>query len=700
MNRWIRYFLAFILLLSVSGHAGAVYTIKPSLTETELLRLYVDMLRKYVNYAEKQWHAASFPNAGYWGNGISDGNEGIRAVANTALTYAVLAKHADKLANDERLAYISRAASGIRYAVETHLTGKQKCVDGRQWGNSWQSAMWAGNIGFAAWIIWDDLDDDLRTSVERVVSFEADRFLHLKPPSNRWGDTKAEEIGWNQICISLAANMFPSHPNALKWKEKSIEYMMNVLSIPQDARDERIVDGKRVRDWVCTVNVHPDFTLENHGFFHPTYTMVSPAEVGQGGLLYAYAHQPIPEAAGHHLLDNWRLLQNFMLPCGYWIYPQGMDWALNSDGHIHYLAWLATYAKDPLAAGMEKRVAQYIAGHQTIHKDGRFAGPASRLGFAREAVTAERLSYSYLYHKIVGSGPENEGTIDQMNLKGVRRYPLIDVITHHTSNKFASFSWKNKIMGLVMPIGFNHGANPYFCTPFINGLVGNFIIKNVESRKAQVVERTWRRLEDGFETSGTLLLGNGLLKQEIKLISIGDKTVVYMDKVTAQSPVAVLKEFGVPVGIENDEFTGNQRTLYYEGGEKTILGPKTAELIRIPGRWANVDGRLGMVVVLGSGIAYDDVAAYNRDGAREDILYGSYSDIEREFKTGEEVARRIVIFFTEVKPDETARLAKAVKLEKDAEGNQVLVLKLPEKVCIKVERIWSKGSSISYQQTR
>lgn len=167
------------------------------------------------------------------------------------------------------------------------------------------------------------------------------------------------------------------------------------------------------------------------------------------------------------------------------------------------------------------------------------------------------------------------------------------------------------------------------------------------------------------------------MKQEVRFISIGEKAAVYIDRVTAQSPVVVVKELGVPLGIENDEFTGNFRTLYYDSGEKKIQGPNTAGLIRIPGKWANVDGRLGVVVVLGSGLAYDDVASYNRDGAREDFLYCSYSDAEREFKAGEEVVRRIVIFFAEVGSAETSRLSKTVKIEGD-QSKRVLRFELPE----------------------
>jgi len=665
-----------LVVFSCQVQASDLYTIRPYIAEKELRGIYVDVLAKFARHAEGLWHQSpSDPKAGYWGNGLSGGNEGIRAVGNTALVYATLAKETDALDAETRRAYIERAVAGIRYVAESHVTGSQKCVDGKQWGKSWQSAMWTGNMGFAAWILWDELDPGLRAAVERVVTHEADRFLDRKPSGNRWRDTKAEENGWDQMCISLAANMFPDHANAERWREKSIEYMMNTLSAPQDLNDQRLVDGRPVKEWVSTVNTHPDFTLENHGFFHPSYTMVSAAEIGQGALFYAYAGRPIPEAAGHHLMDNWHLLQTILLPSADWAFPQGMDWELHSDSHIHYLAWVAAYTKDPLAAEMERRLAQYLRDQQKIRGDGRLAGPGSRLGYAREAIQALRTSFSYLYHKYLGPAADDR-TAEQMQrrLNGVRRYIPVDLITHRTGSKFASFSWDNNVMGLVMPTGSEHEGNPHFTTPITNGLVGNFVTADRSARGLQVVERSWKKLDDGFETRGTLLVNGGLLKQELKVISLGEKAVVYLDRVTAVQDVRIEQELGIPIGIENDELTGNRRTLYHEDGAQIIVGPETDNLVRIPGKWANVDGRLGIVMALGSGLAYRDVPNYNRNGAREDFLYGSYSTEPREFKAGEEVVRRAVVFFVETTPEETARLAEEMDVEDGPDG---LVLRLP-----------------------
>ena len=664
-----------LLTLAVSASAG-VYTVKPSISNDDLMGLYATMLTQYCQFAESKWHTAAFdPNAGYWGNGLNDSNEGIRAVANTALAYAVAAKKTDALNARLRAAYVKRAVAGIRYVVSTHLTGKQVCTNGKQWGNGWQSGMWTGTMCAAAWVLADDLDADTQASVQRVTEYEANRFLNRAPAGNEWGDTKAEENGWDLTCIAAAANLFPDHPNAEKWRAKCIEYMMNTVSVAADKNDSTIVDGRPVNEWVCTVNYHPDFSAENHGFFHPSYTMVSPAEVGEGALFFAYAGRPIPQAAGHHLMDTWNLLQTIMLPSGYWAYTQGMDWAVNSDGHIHYLAFVSTYLKDPLALGMEKTVAQYVRGHQMIH-GGKFAGPSSRIGFARETITAERICYAYLLHKLLGFG-DSERTIRQKpELCSVRDYQYVGMMSHRTQSKFASFSWKYKVMGLLMPIGAGHEASPYFTTPLNDGLVGSIILKTPPG-KWKVESQSWRKTPNGFETSGALILNDGALKQELRFASVGERTVVYSDRVTALKDVTMSREQGVPIGIENDEFTGNVRKLYYQSGSKTIVGLGTEGLIRIPGNWANVDGRLGVVMISGSGLVYQDAGKYNRDGALQDVLFGSFSDTARDFKAGSQVARRIVVLFTETSPSDTAKLAGRISIEKTPVGS-TLRITLPE----------------------
>ena len=273
MNYWPLLFL--ILLLPTCVCASDVYHIRP-LSERELVRTYESLMRDACRHADSEWHEwQADPRTGHWGTGISDGNEGMRAISQMVLTCGALLKYSHALSGDERRDLRTKAIGAIRYAASTHLTGTQKCTDGKQWGGNWQSAMWTGTLAFGAWLMWDDLDPDLRKDVERVIASESDRFLPNKSPTGRWFDTKAEENGWTLICLSAAANMFPSHPHADAWNEKAIEYMMNTLSAPKDLKDETVVDGRRVNEWIPAPNLHPDFTLENHGFFHPAYVECS-----------------------------------------------------------------------------------------------------------------------------------------------------------------------------------------------------------------------------------------------------------------------------------------------------------------------------------------------------------------------------------------------------------------------------------------
>jgi hypothetical protein len=670
--------LLVLLLLLPRLQAADLYHLH-HLSEPELLQTYTNLLRDACHHADAAWKTSSFsPAAGYWGDGISGGNEGIRAIGEMVLVCGTLLKYSDAFSPAEREVYLNKATAALRYAVATHVTGTEKCADAKTWGNSWQSAMWTGTLAFGAWLIWDQLDTDLRTGVERVVASEADRFLVGHPPTEVWEDTKAEENGWNLICIALARNMFPTHPHAATWQTKALEYMMNTLSAPQDQQDKRPVDGRAVCDWFRGENVQPDFTLENHGIFHPCYVACSSYFLTQTAMYYTYAGHPVPAAASHHLLDTWHMLQTMVLPCGESAFPQGMDWELHGLNFINLYASLGTWQKDALAARMEEVTLQYMRAYQTL-RQGDLTVPGSRLGFTRHAICAEQAAYGFLAHKLFGP-PTKAMSVHKaaVQVQGLYDYGYVDFLTHRTADKFVSFSWKNRVMGLFIPIGAGHEANPLFTVPIVNGFVGSFDLEPRGNTKASVLDHTRRKTPTGFQTSGVLSLNGGRLKQTLTVTSIGAKTFVYQDQVTALTNVTVLHERGVPLGIENDELTGGHRTVYNQGGQQLFDWQTRRQSTAIPGTWANVDGRLSLIMVEGSGLAYAQSGGYDPHTAVcADVLYGSFSDGPKRFKAGETVARRIVLVFAETSSKDTAVLARSARVE-DQSGHRVLRCKLPE----------------------
>jgi hypothetical protein len=493
---------------------------------------------------------------------------------------------------------------------------------------------------------------------------------------NLWLDTKAEENGWNVPLLCLGELMFPSNPHANLWHETALKYMMNTLCTAADTNDTNLVDGREVKDWVLGANLQPDYTLENHNIFHPSYVGCSSYFLTQAAIYYAYAGKPVPQAASHHLLDTWRMFRTIILPWGETADPQSMDWELHGLPFIDLYATLATRDKDPFAARMEQTSLQYLRSWQILCK-GSLALPGSPLGIARHAINAELISYGLLAHKIFGPSvaPLSASTANAQE-KGVWDYPYVDFIEHRTLQMFTSFSWKNRIMGLLMPIG-DHEGNPDFVVPIANGFIGSFQVAGA-ANKMTVAEHSWKKMPDGFETSGTVLINEGRLKQTLQMTSVGDQTVVYEDQVTALSNVTVREERGLPVGIENDSLTGGSRIVSDQDGRTVFDWQKPQQSAAIPGNWANVDGRIGVVVLAGAGMAYDQASRYSPGiCVYTDILYGSYSNQARHFKAGDEVAHRIAVFFVGVTPKETRKLELLCKIEERSDS-KILHFRQPD----------------------
>jgi hypothetical protein len=634
---------------------------------------------------------------------VSAGNEGIRTIGGMVLACATVLKYDDSLSNAQRQAFLGKATAALRYLVATHVTGKQKCMDGKPWGatpkfgaESWQSGMWTGTIAFGAWLIWDKLDPQLQDDLQRVVASEDDILAARKPPNNLWGDTKAEENGWEVPILVLGELMFPKNPHAAAWHEAAIKYMMNTLCTEADTHDAELIDGRPVQQWVGGANLQPDFTLENHNIFHPSYVACSSYFLTQAQMYYTFADKPIPQSAMHHSADTWHMFQSIILPWGEVAYPQGMDWELHGLPYVNLFAAMATHDKDAFASCMEQHILQYIRAWQKMGDGssnvngcngggdtiGSLAFPGSKFGIARHSINAEQTAYGLLAHKIFGPSVEPLTASQAATLEvGVHDYPYVDFITHRTDKKFVSFSWKNRIMGMLIPIGDGHEDNPAFTVPIQNGFIGSFDLAPSADKaegkaatkpadtKMKVLEHSRLTTPNFFQTTGTLLLNGGRLKQTLRLTSIGSQTVIYEDHVTALSDVTIQSERGLPIGIENDPITGNHRLLTDAHGQTTFEWNHPQQPVAIDSPWANIDSRLSIIPLAGSGMRYAQATGYSPGiSVCTDILYGSFSNSPRTFKAGDEVAHRIAVLFAEVSPTETTSLAQSCKLEASPDG--------------------------------
>ncbi len=120
---------------------------------------YLECLLDFERYADANWHVATYSNApadaGYFGDGASDGNGGLRANCGTAVAYAVLVRAFPDTIN--RAARLAKVRQALNYAANTHVSATNVCANGKQWVHGWQSGFWTGHMGLACLVVQSEL---------------------------------------------------------------------------------------------------------------------------------------------------------------------------------------------------------------------------------------------------------------------------------------------------------------------------------------------------------------------------------------------------------------------------------------------------------------------------------------------------------------------------------------------------------------
>lgn len=216
------------------------------------------------------------------------------------------------------------------------------------WGDGGQTAHWAAFAGTAGWIFWAKLSTTDREYVRKMVEHEANRFMsgtvfaagdfyRLVDGTFKYpGDTKAEEIAWNNSVVALAASMMPNHPNYSAWMKAVVELSLKANSRPSDVGTGsdagKTINGYKLSN-LAGSNVNQDCTVVNHGIIHPDY-MESFALNLSGALTLSLANQATPYAVRRSFDRMYAALVDLNLTAGTMPYtdPQMVGKTLRSPG--------------------------------------------------------------------------------------------------------------------------------------------------------------------------------------------------------------------------------------------------------------------------------------------------------------------------------------------------------------------------------
>jgi len=678
-----------------TGFLASVKAVDPSIGSDNALGLqYYDSMLKWARHADTtfaNWdvrvNCGHFFGGCYWYE---------IETAFTVALYAVLAKYGpyeEEITGVPRERILAHAIAGIRYLGFTHDTGPADCVrveghnpkcSGKKWGGKDDPFFQASQhgrpvsaLGMAAWILWDELDDETRKLVASVVTSYAERWSAEMPRTGAYIDTQTEENAWTGQGIYIATCMFPDHPHASKWREAAKVWLMNVRSIPDDRRDLTLIDGKPVNSWVETVTTHPDFTVENHGIVHPFYQGLGIAFPAKAALWNSMMGQEnVPEWLTWHMPEVYEAMKKVCGSDGQPVPVQGQDWwyEQHPEAAVVHCA-MNVYFGDRDAAYLERLCVEYLKKVQDSNAQGRIyhslsdrlsINPTQTIGI-KEVYASYYLTSCYLMHHYSGPGVEPVGESDFVQkYSGVSEFPHGGFVVHRHAGSMTTFSWRNAIMALVMP-----EDGMWAIVPQNQSYIGEIEAEGMDWERPEVINSSVSRRDDGFAAIARLARCQGAVRQDVVFVSLPDGSAVYMDSMRALRAVKVDEIKTGLIGVRNEYYSqladvaGGRRALYSACGEDTaeMNFEETDDVYyRCEGsNWFNVDDKIGYIIDGSGGILYCNKHRYPKWRGFEDTLVLNYRDEPQRYSRGETIGSTLIVTIPNQEHSATRRYASKVR---------------------------------------
>jgi F5/8 type C domain-containing protein/alpha-galactosidase-like protein len=578
--------LATVAAIAFGATSAVAAEAPPTLSDSAKQDLLVQVLERFVPRAETFWRASDLtqPESDYF-EAAGSGVDQARGDGDMAMAFATLLTARPQQAEFGGLSRATIESQTIQVIRHEALTSKLSGAGYNRWGEgTWQASLETYNWAFAAKLLWADLDEETRALVKRVVTGEADILITKPIATGEWGNTGAEDEGWNTATPELAALMWPEDPRAEEWLRTAKKIAINASSIATDATSDEQIDGAPLSEWNASVNLHPDLTLENHGYFNTIYQMVTHLLIGDAAIMAADDGAPIPEAFSFRTEQVYdQILGPMVTGDGDILAPAGQDWTSKDYQHLDYLTIMATRFHRADASVAESRALKEVVKRQSLHADGSILAQ-KELGY--ETMLIQRLASAWWNHHLFGpsaqpTAAEYEAALARND--GVHQYPYIDLVDARQRDAFTSMSWDDvRPMGLIVPAPNGHEEDPILAAYVPGSLVGS-----AASSAGGKYSCDCREDKSFFSTAG--LIG----ARDFSMTSFPDGTTLLLDRGTGST---------FNVDFEHIEGLTGERPVYTEGG--TGLG-------NLPGDWWNVADRMGMVVLGGGGIKAEDVETGN-----------------------------------------------------------------------------------------
>jgi len=590
------------------------------------------LLNNWAKASENYWSTIpGHPEWGVYGTGYN--GWGVQTTQKYLAALAALAHYGNNAPGIDVEWAKDRALAALRFNLASHTSGEFHCTDNSQWGHTWISALGIERMMFGVHLLQPHFTDQDKEALQKVLISEADWLLtnyhrgkEIGIKAGQWnnsGCNDPESNIWNGALLWRVAQMYPFHQNADDWKERAHCFLINGVSIPDDAQDTKTIGGKPVCERYIGANFFPNYALDHHGYLNVGYIIICASNAAMLHFDLKTAGLKRPESLDHHQADLWKVLRRMIFADGR-LARIGGDTRVRYTYCQEYLLPALLYAGDQL--NDEHALSLAESQLELIQKEADDAGDGSFYGnrlrelkkqsphyYTRlESDRACALAMLLAYQDFVESPAKPQQPFEQ-SVRGSWCEPEHGAALHRSETRFASFSWRafGLAQGLCLPPDDGHLAE------WEHNLAGS-----VEFVNHPQDTKNHRRLENyhidefagGFITCGKIIEGVDVSMAEgwrgtdsaihqIAFAALPDgHTVIGLQHCRMNDRrgyVAQVK--GMQFNLPNDLYNEYSRELITGSDKSTFTSPPlTEECFSLSGKWTNIENKIGLVGLYGA----------------------------------------------------------------------------------------------------
>ncbi len=528
------------------------------------------------------------------------------------------------------------ATAALRYCLHTHRSHPRELPENLAWGGTGMSPKLADQVALAAQVFEDRIEEADREALGALIEYEADcnvlqpyhlehvdhGYYRRRPPvpTERFGTSYPESNAWRANVLGRAIIADPTHPHASEWEEAMTMHLANSLSVPADAEDPTFFDNRLLSELHAGANLHPNYALEHHGFFHPGYVNRALLSLFTAAHAFDDAGLPRPDLLLRNVPELWDVQRRLLLWDGRLAYPAGNDYPRYCWGLLYLLPVLVFMQHeydDEVAAWAERRLGELIVREQQINEDGSFCGcrledwravierngdvaprrPAASVYYRSQVDTPYYAALAWWWHRRHGLTTEPADEQDESAIDALLDEPFCEpdcgLVFHRSPERFASWSWnayRCGAQGMVLPRDGDHLAE------WEGNLISRFHIRG-EPCGRRVLRHEEHTFDGGIATVGTMAACEGRIIHTVAFAALPDgHTTICCSNARTIDNVELLLHEGMCLNVANDLFNDNRRVFHTKDGAREIVGyGAELEEHHLEGSWVNVEGTLGLI---------------------------------------------------------------------------------------------------------